>query len=683
MIEERFLLATQRIGQMETEAVLQKEFTEYFQKAAALVRMLVEEYDYIRQGNLQRADLEELKAHNSRLYAEILPGAYETSYADPAYAVQRLGEEYGRLLSYVYTQLRGLIPAVYEQQPEELVIHLELLLEMYTAFVCAQEETGELPVYEQIRQIVYWFVSDYSEEHIRQRNREQLDPACDFAVRIIMESDLSDLRYLYYFGEHITDSELRTAQHLAQIDAKQLQLMADTYTEGYRIGFEVGNKDLSKKRVVNIRYRLGFELMIRQAIQNFQKMGLQPTVYRAAMGSVHKIGYYGAVTNKQFEYDHKEDEALYLDKQMVHRRLEVMQTVFEQNKELAAVHAGPAVVETFGEEPFAPKSKPEALRLSEAQQKLSVEYRSAAGEMTNRYMKGEERSFTIIAFPRPEIGAAYEAIFDEVIRINTLDYTLYQTIQQTIIDTLNGGDYVQIKGMNGNKTDLCVALRRLEHPEREDVFENCVADVNIPVGEVFTSPQLEGTNGVLHVSRVFLNELEYKNLQMTFQDGMTTDYTCTNFEQEEENRKLIRDQVLCHHDSLPMGEFAIGTNTTAYVVAEKYQIADKLPILIAEKMGPHFAVGDTCYSHTEDVKIYNPNGKEIVAKDNTISKQRTQDPAKAYFNCHTDITIPYDELGELAVVKAGGERIMIIEKGRFVLKGCEELNLAFVQSENS
>lgn len=682
MIEERFLLATQRIRQIKTEAVLQKEFTDYFQKAAALIRMLVEEYDYIRQGNLQRADLEELKAHNSRLYAEILPGAYETSYADPAYAVQQLGGEYGKLLSYVYTQLRGLIPAVYEQKLEELTIRLELLLEIYAAFVCEKEETGELPVYEQIRQIVYWFVSDYAEDHIRQRNREQLDPACDFAVRIIMDSDLRDLRYLYYFGEHITDSELRTAQHLAQLDAKQLQLMADTYTEGYRIGFEVGNKDLSKKRVVNIHYRLGFERMIRQAILNFQKMGLQPTVYRAAIGSVHKSGYYGAVTNKQFEYDHKEDEALYLDKQMVHRRLEVMQTVFEQNKELAAVHAGPAVVETFGEEPFAPKSKPEALRLSEAQQKLSVEYRSAAGEMTNRYMKGDERSFTIIAFPRPEIGTAYEEIFDEVIRINTLDYTLYQTIQQTIIDTLNGGAYVKVKGMNGNKTDLCVALRRLENPEREDVFENCVADVNIPVGEVFTSPQLEGTNGVLHVSRVFLNELEYKNLQMTFQDGMITAYTCTNFEQEEENKKLIRDQVLCHHDSLPMGEFAIGTNTTAYVVAEKYQIADKLPILIAEKMGPHFAVGDTCYSHTEDVKIYNPNGKEIVAKDNAISKQRTIDPAKAYFNCHTDITIPYDELGELAVVKADGEQTMIIEKGRFVLAGCEELNLAFEQNRN-
>ena len=35
--------------------------------------------------------------------------------------------------------------------------------------------------------------------------------------------------------------------------------------------------------------------------------------------------------------------------------------------------------------------------------------------------------------------------------------------------------------------------------------------------------------------------------------------------------------------------------------AKKYGIEDKMPILIAEKMGPHFAVGDTCYSWCEDI----------------------------------------------------------------------------------
>ena len=179
------------------------------------------------------------------------------------------------------------------------------------------------------------------------------------------------------------------------------------------------------------------------------------------------------------------------------------------------------------------------------------------------------------------------------------------------------------------------------------------------------------------MTRVFLNGLEYKDLSLVFTDGFVTDYSCGNFDSEEENRKYVKENVLFHHEKLPMGEFAIGTNTTAYVTARKYNIEDKMPILIAEKTGPHFAIGDTCYSHAEEVKVYNPDGKEIVARDNEISLLRSEDPGKAYFNCHTDITVPYDELGELSVVKKDGTIIPIILEGRFVLAGCEELNKAF------
>ena len=110
-------------------------------------------------------------------------------------------------------------------------------------------------------------------------------------------------------------------------------------------------------------------------------------------------------------------------------------------------------------------------------------------------------------------------------------------------------------------------------------------------------------------------------------------------------------------------------------MARDFQIEDKLPILIAEKTGPHFAVGDTCYSHAEDTKVYNPDGKEIIARDNSISILRKEDASKAYFNCHTDITIPYDELDAITAVMADGSRVDLIRDGKFVVEGTEELNL--------
>ena len=157
---------------------------------------------------------------------------------------------------------------------------------------------------------------------------------------------------------------------------------------------------------------------------------------------------------------------------------------------------------------------------------------------------------------------------------------------------------------------------------------------------------------------------------------MITGYTCANFGDEEENRAYIRENLLYHHETLPMGEFAIGTNTTAYVAARRYQIEDKLPILIAEKMGPHFAVGDTCYSWSEDIAVYNPDGREVIARDNEVSILRRQDKEKAYMGCHTDITIPYDELGHIRVCTPQGA-VSILEDGRFVLPGTEALNEAF------
>lgn len=704
MIEERFLLAQERICQIReelgidagkaeadsievgsTNAEMPESYRDYFLKMTEFILLMTETYRYVAEGRLYLASLSELKEKNYKLYEDILPENYETSYGNPSYCASCFqDEEYGKLLSFLYAELRSMIVWAYEKKQEELVIRMELFLELYGSFCCSLSETGKIPSSETIKEILYWFVSDYTRAAFHDKLEDMLDAKEDFARHIIENSDLDSPEYLYYFGEYITDSELQTWKHLKELPEETIALMADTYTEGYRIGFLVGNKDISKKKTVNVRYCLGFERMIKKSVENFRAIGLSSTIYRAAPSllwgkSLNRIGYYGAIPNKQYDFDHKDDQALFLDKRLVQVRMEAWQEAYETYKEEAAVFGGPAVMEIFGEAPADLKEKKEAAHLSEAQQKLSVEYMAAAGELQNRYIKGEERSFTIIAFPTPEIGEQYEEIFDEVIKINTLDYTLYQKIQQNIIDALDQGKYVVIKGMGKNKTNLKVMLHPLADASKQTNFENCVADVNIPVGEVFTSPVLAGTEGVLHVSRVFLNELEYRDLSITFKDGMIREYHCSNFDSEEENQKYIRDNVLFHHDTLPIGEFAIGTNTTAYVVGRKYGIEDKLPILIAEKTGPHFAVGDTCYSHAEEVAVFNPDGKEIIARDNECSLLRKEDRKKAYFNCHTDITIPYDELGEVSVVTQDESVLTIIEEGRFVLPGCEELNRPLIE----
>ena len=678
---ERHILAVDRLRSLVAEETVAEQYLHYFQDVAIFLLELENVRRKIDSGAWEHYSIEEMRSINEILYSDIVGGHYKNSWANPAYAAGKFGVERGRLLSMLYAEMRSGLPYAFENHVDYLTILYELFIEVYNCFETACREKGEnaVPEEKEIRDIIYWYASDYCDVFLADRILEQIDPGRSFAADLIEHADLDDDRYLYRFGEYITENELGTAHYLRTLPEETLQKMADVYTEGYRIGFVNTGKDLSKKSVVNIRYTLGFEKVVRLAVENFRKMGLKPVIYRAASGVItkrehHKIGYTGAIPNRQYEYDHRQDQALFMDKRYIERRLEVIRTVYEQHRDTAAQFAGPAVMETFGEKPFSPESVPEAPAYTEEQKELAVQYDGRSGQITNEYIRGDERSFTIIAWPVPEIGEKYEEIFGEVIRINTLDAKLYEKVQQTLIDALDQGKCVHVAGKGANRTDLTVRLFRLKDPSKETIFENCVADVNIPVGEVFTSPVLEGTNGVLHVSRVFLEGLEYRDLELHFEDGMITDYGCGNFDDPEDGKKYVADNVLKGHKSLPLGEFAIGTNTTAYVAGRRYGIEDKMPILIAEKTGPHFAVGDTCYSWSEDIRVYNPNGKEIVAKDNSVSLNRKTDLSKAYLNCHTDITIPYDELEEISVVTKEGKHIILIKDGRFILPGTEILN---------
>jgi aminopeptidase len=674
---ERYDLAINRIEMMLTEKSVKEPYYDYFIGVANFLMEIKKTVSIVETGKLKELSLETLKTINSKLYDDIARDkghSYDFSYANPAYANNQLGEEYGQLLCFLYTELRGLIPYSFEQRFFDITIALELFIEIYNYF--EEEEQN----YEGVKSAIYYYISDYCDCTIPQRTGELLDPKMSFATDIIMKSDLTDLRYLYYFGEYISENELKIAQYLNELAQADVDNMARTYTEGFRMGFINNNIDLSKKSVVNIRYNIGFERMVKAAIVQFEKMGLRPTISRYGVTSINKrqnlrIGYTGTSPNKQYDYDHRFDDGIYLDKAFVDRKLDNIRVAYEKYKALAQEYAGPAVIEIFGEKDFEPINKTAANKLSKKQQKLVVDYSRDSSLIMNEYIKREETSFTIIAYPIPEIGEEFQGIFNETVKVNTLDPEKYKRIQQTIIDALDQGEYVRVIGSKKNKTNIKVMLHKLNDPPKETKFENCLADVNIPVGEVFTSPVLTGTNGILHIGEVYLNDLKYIDLALEFEDGMIKKYTCKNFKVEDENIQFVKENLMFQHKTLPLGEFAIGTNTVAYKMGKKFDIAHKLPILIAEKMGPHFAVGDTCYKMSEENRIYNPDGKEIVAKDNECSINREDRIDKAYFNCHTDITIPYDELGEIFVYTVDGAKTEIIKDGKFVLEGTYELNI--------
>ena len=613
------------------------------------------------------ATLTELAKDQEFLYNDILRQHYGKGLLNPKTAAKALGREEGPLLAMVASKLRENIRYAYRHMQFAMHWNHELFLDVYQLL----SQDRKLDVKE-LRMVI----EKHSLLHLDEKQGLRIHDLCGFEdtyrYDLICNLDWKDTGNLYALGEYVTENEITLSRYMSGLDEKVIDQMATAFVQGYRKGFFRDGKDILGRKTVAVEYPLGMERMIQKAFVKFEEeLHYIPYIYRIT----------STVVNKQYEYDHRFDMAAYLNEEYCEKAIDALKKAVEGNEEMMKAYGGPAVVESFGEIPYAPQMKKDCLTFTEEQQALYTQYSNSTREVMNQYMPPECTSYTMIAFPIPEIGKKFEEIFQRMIEVNTLDEQKYERAQQAMIDALDKGTHVWVRGSGENETDIRVALHTLENPARETNFYNCGADVNIPLGEIFTSPVLEGTHGVLHVVEAYLDDLKYENLKLTFENGYITDYSCSNYDTEEANKKFIEENLLFPYDTLPLGEFAIGTNTTAYKMAQKYGIIDRLPILVVEKMGPHFAIGDTCFSEEEDRPMFNPlDRKEIIAKDNERSALRKTEPEKAYTNKHTDITLPYDQLGQISAVMEDGSCVDIIRNGMFVLRGTDVLNEAFKEN---
>ena len=337
-VEERYALSMERIETMAEEQTIKEPWLDYFKRTGAFILKIKKLVPLAMEDQLAKMSLKELQDLNYDLYEDIIGEKYESSYANPRYAREKLGKDYGQILSFLYTELRGLIVSAFECRLFDITIYLELFIELYNYF----EEEDKYTL-KDVKRAIYDFSSDYCIKMIKYRTRELLDKDLSFAQDIIRTWDLKDFRYLYQFGEYIGDNELQMADFLNQLPEEEIKSMAFTVTEGYRRGFEAAGIDLSKKSTVAIRYNLGFERMLYYIFEDFDKMGLEPILFRAAVSSVNKrqnrkIGYCSMGPNRQYDYDHRFDHALYMDKAYNKRKLESARAAFEQYKEAAAAY---------------------------------------------------------------------------------------------------------------------------------------------------------------------------------------------------------------------------------------------------------------------------------------------------------------------------------------------------------
>lgn len=245
-MEERWTLCIDRIKEIASDPQVKEPFGSYFRKVASFLLKHADLYE--KQQAEGTANHVFNKATVAELYGELEEQSYVNSYTNPTYAVSVFGMDLGRLLSFVYAEMFSLPAYAARGEKFELLIRMEWFVELYCIFEGGKED-ADASLYQNAWECCYWFVSDYMDVETERRVGEKVEPSFDFAYRLIMESDLTDLSYLYRYGEYISDNEIETAKLLNAMPEAKLQKMADTYTEGYRIGFIKGNKDISIKEI--------------------------------------------------------------------------------------------------------------------------------------------------------------------------------------------------------------------------------------------------------------------------------------------------------------------------------------------------------------------------------------------------------------------------------------------------
>ena len=232
IIFERYEIATSRIREIINEDTVSEPFKSFFCKASEFICKIDDLNSIIKSGEINDFSLDRLKELNKSLFEEIYSENYEESFANPEYAVKTLGEEYGKILCYIYTKNRGMIRNVYMGRLEEVVLQMELFTQIYNYF----EDVEQLE-YDNVYETVYSYEKDNTEIFTDLMIEDRINPDNKFAVDIVMNSDLNDLRYLYKYGEHVGFNELKMAEFLNSLSQEEIDRLAKVYTEGYRIGF--------------------------------------------------------------------------------------------------------------------------------------------------------------------------------------------------------------------------------------------------------------------------------------------------------------------------------------------------------------------------------------------------------------------------------------------------------------
>ncbi len=169
-----------------------------------------------------------------------------------------------------------------------------------------------------------------------------------------------------------------------------------------------------------------------------------------------------------------------------------------------------------------------------------------------------------------EAGMSTEAFQELYYDAVLIDWETFAKEIEKVADRFEGADEVRLVSKD---TDLVM-------PVTGRTFVPSIGDHNLPSGEAFTAPLLEGTEGTVHIDLPAIVEgQEVHGLTLTFEDGEVTDWDA------EKGEGAVESLLETDEGARRLGELGIGMNRGIDKPTRN--------ILLDEKMGGtiHLALG--------------------------------------------------------------------------------------------
>ena len=210
---------------------------EFFNQSATYILTAVKLERELNEDYFQTKSLQEMQVYNYTLHKDKILEIYESSFANPAYSVKCFKDKFGQLNIILYLYIISLGKLAHEH----LIYKIDSINQLFIDYYNIYHKHGA--DYDKLLLALKKYVVANRYDNLCWGYLKRFSPDFDFYTNWVKNADLNDLRYLYYYGNYVSEDELKTAEFLNTLPEEKIEYVMKQTAKAYIDSFSESNKD--------------------------------------------------------------------------------------------------------------------------------------------------------------------------------------------------------------------------------------------------------------------------------------------------------------------------------------------------------------------------------------------------------------------------------------------------------